>query len=398
MLKMIKTQDDYEKALNEVESLIDLTPQMGTDNGDRLELLTFLISKYEDEQFPLEHPDPIEAIKFRMEQQGLSYRDLIPFIGSRSKVSEVLNRKRQLSLKMIRALHKGLGIPADVLLQAPNGSLPSEIKGINWLKFPINDMIKRKWFVGFEGTLSEAKDRAEELIRGLFQGLDIESLEHQLYRQNVRTGSEMDKYALLAWQAKVLQIAQKKSLQNKYRPGTVTQSFLTELVKLSYLQDGPILAKEYLNKNGIEMIILSHLPRTHLDGAAMLLSDGTPVVALTLRYDRIDNFWFSLCHELAHVSLHLSDKMYDCFLDDLDATGNDLEEQADELARDSLIAPEIWRTLNKFTSQTVYDFAQKIRIHPAIIVGRIHYENKNYHRLSRLVGHGEVRKLFAKWL
>lgn len=125
MVKMIKTQIEYEEALNEVESLIDLDPVPGTNEGDQLELLSFLISKYEKDRFSLEYPDPIEAIKFRMEQQNLSPRDLIPYLGSRSKVSEVLNRRRPLSLTMIRALNGGLGIPANVLLQKQGGtSLP----------------------------------------------------------------------------------------------------------------------------------------------------------------------------------------------------------------------------------------------------------------------------------
>jgi HTH-type transcriptional regulator/antitoxin HigA len=117
MYKVIKTEAEYEQALKEAETLIELDPKSGTEDGDRLELLTLLISNYEESHFPLPLPDPIEAIKFRMEQQGLAPKDIIPYIGSRSKVSEVLNGKRPLSLKMLRALQKGLRIPAEVLLQ-----------------------------------------------------------------------------------------------------------------------------------------------------------------------------------------------------------------------------------------------------------------------------------------
>ena len=117
MIKIIKTENEYNKALADAEALVELDPAPGTKQGDQLELLTFLISKYEEDHFALGLPDPIEAIKFRMDQQGLSQKDLVPYIGSRSKVSEVLNRRRPLSLNMIRALHAGLGIPAEVLIQ-----------------------------------------------------------------------------------------------------------------------------------------------------------------------------------------------------------------------------------------------------------------------------------------
>ena len=119
MIRIIKTNNQYEEALAMVEELMDLEPNPGTREADKLELLTLLISNYEREHFPMEMPDPIEAIKFRMEQQQLSQKDLMPYIGSRSRVSEVLNRKRSLTLKMIRTLHKELGIPAEVLIQEP---------------------------------------------------------------------------------------------------------------------------------------------------------------------------------------------------------------------------------------------------------------------------------------
>src|SRR5690606_14457409 len=98
-----------------------------------------------------------------------------------------------------------------------------------------------------------------------------------------------------------------------YKPETVTVDFLRTLARFSYLDSGPLLAKEFLNKNGIHLVCEAHLPKTHLDGAALRLPDGSPVVALTLRYDRLDNFWFTLFHELAHVGLHLYKADVDAF-------------------------------------------------------------------------------------
>ncbi len=114
-LKPIRSEADYATALAEVAQLWGA--KSGTPAGDRLDVLATLIDAYEAEHHPIDPPDPVEAIKFRMEQQGLSRRDLEPFIGTRTRVAEVLNRKRSLSIGMIRRLHRGLGISAEVLIR-----------------------------------------------------------------------------------------------------------------------------------------------------------------------------------------------------------------------------------------------------------------------------------------
>lgn len=114
-IKLIKTKKDYKNALKLAEFLMNSKPN--TPEGDKLELITTLIEIYEKKHFPIASPSPIEAIKFRMEQMGLSPKDLIPYIGSKSKVSEVLNGKRTLSLAMIRQLSVGLEIPVEILIQ-----------------------------------------------------------------------------------------------------------------------------------------------------------------------------------------------------------------------------------------------------------------------------------------
>lgn len=119
--KVIKTEAEYEAALARVAELMDAQP--GSSDEQALELFALLVEQYEQAHYPIAPPDPVEAILFRMEQEGLTRKDLAPYIGSPSKVSEVLNRKRPLSLSMIRALHKGLGIPADVLVQEPRSSV-----------------------------------------------------------------------------------------------------------------------------------------------------------------------------------------------------------------------------------------------------------------------------------
>ena len=115
-IRPIKTEQDYERALERVESLFDAEPD--TPEGDELDVLVTLIEAWEDRHLAIEAPDAVEAIRFRMEQMGLQPKDLEPYIGGRGRVSEVLNRKRGLSLRMIRNLHEGLGLPYESLIPA----------------------------------------------------------------------------------------------------------------------------------------------------------------------------------------------------------------------------------------------------------------------------------------
>jgi HTH-type transcriptional regulator / antitoxin HigA len=114
-IRPIKTLNDYNNALERLELIFDA--KLGTAEGDELEILTILIDKYEKENFPIDLPDPIEAVKFRMEQLNMKQKDLAETIGFKSRVSEVLNRKRKLTLDMIKKLHKELNIPTDILIK-----------------------------------------------------------------------------------------------------------------------------------------------------------------------------------------------------------------------------------------------------------------------------------------
>lgn len=114
VIKPIKSERDYRRALAEIDTLMDAKPN--TAAGDRLDVLVTLVSAWEERHYPIDPPDAVEAIRFAMEQRGLTRRDLEPYMGSRARVAEVLNRKRPLTLPMIRRLHTGLGIPAEALL------------------------------------------------------------------------------------------------------------------------------------------------------------------------------------------------------------------------------------------------------------------------------------------
>lgn len=124
-LKPIRTKQDHKAALSEASEFFNAQPKFGTPEGDRFEILLMLIENYERNHYPIEVPDPIEAIKFRMEQSELTVKDLVPMIGLPNRVYEVLNGTRPLSLTMIWKLHKGLGIPADALIKPPSAKKPA---------------------------------------------------------------------------------------------------------------------------------------------------------------------------------------------------------------------------------------------------------------------------------
>jgi HTH-type transcriptional regulator/antitoxin HigA len=392
--KVIKTEKDYKSALARINDLMDADP--GTPEGDELELLVTLVELYEKAKHPIDLPDPVEAIKFRMEQLGLKQKDLIPHIGSRSKVSEVLSRQRPLSVAMIRRLNARLGIPAEILLQEPRAKLAKPMEGIDWERFPLKEMLKRNW-LNFKGTLSEARVQAATLIGAWAARLGGSALQPAFLRQHVRAGSEADSYALAAWRIRVSLLALGQNLP-KYQTGTVIHDFVRDLVGLSYLDNGPLLAREYLHKSGMHLVVEAHLPHTHLDGAAIKLSDGSPLVAMTLRHDRLDNFWFTLCHELAHVALHFEGEESKAFFDDLDQAEIDTyEKDADSWATEGMIPRDRWRAAKMEgtpTTRKVLAFAANLRISPAIPAGRIRKEKGDYKVFSGLIGNKKVRKLF----
>jgi len=398
--RLIKTEKDYNDALSRIELIMDA--EAGTPEADELELLTTLVEMYEERHYPISPPDPVEAIRFRMEQLRLNQKDLSAYIGSKSKVSEVLSGKRPLSLAMMRALHRDLGIPAEVLLKEPGAQFPKKLPDIDWSRFPVREMAKRCWIP----NLPDVTERAEEVMRHFIDragGMKV--IPAAAFRKGItsRFNEKTNTYALTAWCLRVLVIARENPLVSEYQKGAVKPKFLREIVKLSYFDDGPSLAREYLQKNGIHLIVVPHLPKTYLDGAAMLSADGIPVIGMTLRYDRLDNFWFCLLHELAHVAKHLSSSNA-LIVDDLDLrgqqTGDDqVEEEADRMASEALIPHKMWskRSIReKPGSGQVRALAEELNIHPAIIAGRIRFELNNYKLLSKHVGRGQVRKHFPE--
>ena len=398
MITAINSEVDYKAALADIEQLIDCDARVGTPDGDRLNLLTLLVQDYEQKRIVSEEPDPIEAIKFRMEQMNLTPRDLVPLIGSRSKVSEVLSRKRPLTLSMVRALHKGLGIPAKSLLQEQT-LFGAGADAIQWDQFPIREMIARGWI---KEKVADVRHQAREVMHRFLAPLGRDWLPVVLYKQThyVRSARQMDLYALAAWNARVCLRALEAPPLVRFDPNTLTLDFMHELAHLSMLSDGPRHAREYLDKVGIPLVVEAHLPETYLDGAAILVRPDLPILAVTIRHDRIDNFWFVIMHELVHISRHLSTDLT-AFYDDLDVedSTNLREREADQKAGEALIPEADWKrspASSLRTPDAVYHLASRLRIHPAIVAGRIRHHYKSYRVLNRLVGQGEVRRHFPE--
>ena len=400
--RLIKNEQDHNKALSRIEQLMDAKPS--TADMDELELMTALVEMYEERHFPISWPDPIEAIRFRMEQLGLGQKDLVAFIGSKSKVSEVLNGKRPLTLAMMRGLQKGLGIPAEVLLKEPGGQFPATLPNIEWSRFPLLEMAKRGWVTPVNGM----RERAEEVMRPFVEAAGgLDAVTAPLFRQGIagRLNAKADTYAVAAWCMRGSALALKRPLETPFRKEKLTLSVLKDIARLSYFKDGPLLAREYLAKQGVFLIVVPHLTKTYLDGSAMLLPDGNALIALTLRYDRLDNFWFTLLHELAHLVRHLSEECW-LIVDDLDLRSDnkvgqdDTENEADDIASAALIPKRYWPVLDAGKvpkAADVLSLAAKLKIHPAPIAGRIRFKHNNYRILSRLVGRGQVRRLFPEY-
>lgn len=390
-IKIIKTEEDYKEALKMVEGLILMNTELGSAEADKLQLLTTLIEDYEKNNFPSSLPDPIEAIKFRMEQLGLSDSDMVHFIGSKSKVSEVLSGKTPLTLKMIRTLEKELSIPAKVLVQQSD-----EKQSVENLHLDVLKEIKER---GYLDDLDIKKDR-ENIISVFFAPFLQNNLNFSaLFRQtNYRTSPTTNKQALLGWLGCVLHKAKKVKIIKKYKAGTVDLTFMRKLVQLSIKDNAPILVREFLKKHGIILVIEKQFDGTKLDGASIFIDKNNPVIALTLRYDRVDNFWFTLMHELAHISLHINTN--ELFFDELDEIKgkklDEIEQEADQLASESLVPSEKWEISPAKlipSKLAAISLAKELGVNVAIIAGKVRHE-KDFKYLSRIVGDAKVRQFF----
>lgn len=394
-LSVIKSDDQYRDYVSEIESLIGQDPASSSHEGRRLELLAFLVEAYEKERYRIPLPNPVDAVLFRLEQKGLRQQDLVPILGSKSRVSEILSGKRRLTIPMIRALSSFLEIPVESLIGDDAGPT-ADLKDENPPLDLVREIVKRGWVANSKVTTSSAK----ELVGQLFQKLGTANLAPSYLRSSLHPSllkSSKNIYAIRLWLARVvLKSREGAELRAPFNRESLTEDFLSELVRLSWFDDGPRLATEYLAKHGVAVVVEGHLPGTGLDGAATIDVDGTPVIGLTLRHDRLDNFWFTLLHECAHVVHHLRHPG-ETFVDDTEQPfdNDEKEVEANKVARDSLIPPGAWRRSEASRIKSIEaanSLAKELRISPAIVAGRIRRESGNYRVLSSIVGYGHVGK------
>lgn len=400
--KIIKTDMEHRAYLAEVERLAAVDPAPGTADGDRLELLAKLVEDYERERFRFARPDPIAAIRFRMEEKGLKQKDLAPILGGKNRVSEILSGKRPLTLTMVRALSEQLRIPADLLIQDQSALVSDESEDVaeSEIRIPIAHILRSGQFPEHEATMLTTSAMIERYLKPKHGPLYL--------KQTITYGATpaTNKTNLKMWVGRVRELAhQSKKERGVWRPGTLNEEFLAYISRLSWSEKGPRLAREFLAEKGVALVILPHFPQTKLDGAAMQDEEGAPIIGLTIRHDRLDNFWFTLLHEIVHVWKHLpepgmaiTDEEVDQGHDDDD----DKEAEANRIARDAFIPKAVWVRSEAYlrpSYQSIQQLADRLHISPAVVAGRVRHEKAHYAAFGKLVGYRQVRKLFpdVKW-
>ncbi len=327
---------------------------------------------------------------------GMSQTDLAKALGlkpqqiQRDEASNYMGA----SLAKLIEISRLLGVHIEELFetdQEMRGSLFSwkTVEDVVWRQFPFKDMIKRKWF-----TVPRGGDPIEK-VREYFLTAAGPQFATAFHRKKMHSGTVPNEYALLAWQARVLDRAREAISRHGIPAFDLDDRWIKKLVALTRRKDGPRRARHLLAEKGIVLITEEHLPGTYLDGAAMMGDTGRPIIGLTLRYDRLDNFWFVLFHELGHVFLHLMDGLHYDFFDEEGTRESDkVETDADRFALDSLVPPDDWdKCLSRFalSEEAVQIDAGTLGIDPSIIAGRIRKEQADYTILNSLVGQGAVR-------
>jgi HTH-type transcriptional regulator/antitoxin HigA len=260
----------------------------------------------------------------------------------------------------------------------------------------LREIRKREWV-----NLSAESDRDEasrQIALYIDEGAQL-AKGRPFHRKSAGAKPDEAQKALTAWQARTLRLAAEQRGQLKTKFNIADSIWVKDLVALSIYPDGPVRTMEMLRGKGIALVIEPQLPHTLLDGAALLLLNTIPVIGLTLRHDRLDNFWYTLLHELGHIFLHFNHGLEVGFLDDdLDGPSTEKAEiEADNFAQSQLLPDEIWNVSPARFARSaalISNFAQSQNIHPAIVAGRIRKDRNDYRIFSGLVGHGQVRRLF----
>ena len=278
--------------------------------------------------------------------------------------------------------------------------IDEENQSLDWQAFPLAEIISRKWI---DATKEDLIERPKQIYENFIALIGSEEIPQKVLLRKTfhkNTKSLSNDYALLSWNIRVLSRAIAECCPKKYNPEIMSFEFLREVAQLSKFKDGPLKVKSFLADHGIALVIEKALTGAKFNGASLMTTSGMPIVGLTLLYDRVDNFWFTLLHELAHIWKHLhSDN--DLYIDFFGASKKDHldnpeEVEADKIAQEALIPIESM-SHDAFFMQTgaaVERLANELNIHTSIIAGRIRHDYSAWHKLNKYVNNQTVRPLF----
>jgi len=323
----------------------------------------------------------------------LSQKDLARKLGLREQQIQRYEAERYRSINLANYLKV-----ADVL--GARLSIDIEFRGDNWSvshQAPSSeDLAKVLRHARANGWLDD-NEPDERAVSQLVRYVADHVLRHgtpSLLRTGLNVVDHAGDWLLLSWKAQVTRVAERIIAERKPTYRHMNVSWLVDLVRLSRLEDGPARAREVLVQHGIVLVIEPHVTGMRVDGAAFLV-DGVPVIGMTLLKDAIDNFWFTLLHEIAHVVLHYRTGLSSGFFDDVTSTEVDeLEDEANAFAADLLIPEEVWtRSPARIAraAEPIERLAHQLGIHPAIVFGRVRLERRDYALFSNKIGRGLVR-------
>jgi len=260
----------------------------------------------------------------------------------------------------------------------------------------VREMVRRKWFVA--PSTSTRAAALEDFLFGRASRL-LPSLA-PMFRRQARQRDLVEDIVTLAWLSGVADKAAKQDA-GSYNESRLSDSTIAQLVQLSKREFGPAEALSYLAKLGVRVVVENSLPGMHADGASFVVKNVGPVIGLTLRYDRLDNFWFTLLHEIGHLKLHMKRDPAAVFVDSIEdqddePAESEIEAEADAFAKDSFVPRDVWLRSDVYrmgNEPAILALAKKLNIHPAVVAGRLRYERRQYKSFAHLLGSRSVRDL-----
>lgn len=328
---------------------------------------------------------------------GWSQKDLARKLGVREQAVQRYESERYRSISLSNYLRVArvlsVRLSAEFLPQITRGWLPTfEVTPSEAQK-----VLKHARANGWLQSGDDSDDNGiNQLIRYVAEHVEMHGTP-SLLRTGLNVEDHSEDWSLLSWKAQITRRAEVIIERDKIKYRPLDVSWLVDLVKLSKLEDGPLRAAELLKEHGIILIVEPHIPGMKVDGAAFLV-DQIPVIGMTLLRDSLDNFWFTLLHEVGHVILHYRTGLAAGFFDDSESTHVDeLEEEANKFAANMLIPEELWSRSPARISKAagpIENFAEQLGIASSIVFGRIRLERNNYTIFSDKIGRGKVRKLF----